>query len=429
MTLSAPAERGLAELIAIAQRDGRLPSIVAAIAQQGQLVWAGSAGDVAGPAADTQYRIGSITKTFTAVLVMQAVRDGLMRLEAPLADYVPEAPFGSALLQDLLSHSAGIAAEPAGPWWERAQGGSFEQLAKANCEAPSLAEPGEMLLYSNLAYALLGEAVARTRGSSWEDLVSTRILQPLGMTRTTVHPAEPHAQGYSVDHFRGTLTPEPASDTAAMGPAGQLWSTLTDLATYSEFVMRGHPEVLEMHWLALMSTPHAPGGSYGLGFHLLPTASGLLVGHTGTMPGFMAKLQTNRSTATAAIVLANGTVGLDPNGLTERMLATAGLREPAQVQAWAPSVDVPEHAEAMVGAWYWGERLHLALWSMGELELRSVTPDDEVETFTYVDGRWVDSLEMPLQVSYRADGSVEWFCFDTYLFTRSPYEPGTPIPR
>ena len=111
------------------------------------------------------------------------------------------------------------------------------------------------------------------------------------------------------------------------------------------------------------------------------------------------------------------------------MLATAGLREPAQVQAWAPSVDVPEHAEAMVGAWYWGERLHLALWSMGELELRSVTPDDEVETFTYVDGRWVDSLEMPLQVSYRADGSVEWFCFDTYLFTRSPYEPGTPIPR
>lgn len=179
MTLSPPAERGLAELIAIAQRDGRLPSVVAAIAQQGQLVWVGSVGDVAGPAADTQYRIGSITKTFTAVLVMQAVRDGLMRLEAPLADYVPEAPFGSALLQDLLSHSAGITTEPAGPWWERTNCDSLSSWLQENCEAPPLAEPGEMLLYSNLAYALLGEAVAPAvgpPGRTWSAPASCNLL-------------------------------------------------------------------------------------------------------------------------------------------------------------------------------------------------------------------------------------------------------------
>jgi CubicO group peptidase (beta-lactamase class C family) len=88
--------------------------------------------------------------------------------------------YGDRTIRSLLSHSSGMHSEPVGPWWERSPGGSFEQ----------------------------------------------RILQPLGMRRTSYLARPPAATGYSVHHFAGTLTEEPAHDTGAMAPAGQLWSSI-----------------------------------------------------------------------------------------------------------------------------------------------------------------------------------------------------------
>jgi CubicO group peptidase (beta-lactamase class C family) len=213
-----------------AQSTGRLPSIVGGIVREGELDWLGTAGDVDDP--DQQYRIGSITKTVTAVLVLQCRDDGLLGLDDPVGRFVPESGYRDATVRELLSHTSGMQAEPVGPWWERSPGIAVADLLAANDGTGRVLEPAVSFHYSNLGYALLGETVARLRESDWWSLVRTRLLDPLGMSRTSYDAQVPHAQGTSVDHFAGTRHDEPHQDTVAMAPAGQLWSTVADLASW-----------------------------------------------------------------------------------------------------------------------------------------------------------------------------------------------------
>jgi CubicO group peptidase (beta-lactamase class C family) len=235
------------------QSHGRLPSIVGGVLRDGELAWTGAAGDVPGDPDARQYRIGSITKTFVAAAVLRLRDAGLLTLDDPIGRFVPETGYASSTIRSLLSHTSGMQSEPAGPWWERSPGGDFATLAVRNDGSAAVAGPGDFFHYSNLGFALLGEAVARTAGSTWWDVVATEILGPLGMTRTTFHPEPPHAQGYSVDHFAGTLTHEPHQDTGAMAPAGQVWSTVTDLARWADLLATGHPDVLARETLDEMA--------------------------------------------------------------------------------------------------------------------------------------------------------------------------------
>ena len=81
---------------------------------------------------DTQFRIGSITKTMTAVLVMQCRDDGLLDLDDPIKRFVPETGYASATVRSLLAHVSGMQSEPVGPWWERSPGIPVEELLAAN---------------------------------------------------------------------------------------------------------------------------------------------------------------------------------------------------------------------------------------------------------------------------------------------------------
>jgi len=169
----------------------------------------------------------------TAVLVMQCRDDGLLDLDDRIGRHVPETGYADATVRSLLAHVSGMQSEPVGPWWERAPGVCVETLLAANDGSGAVFAPGEQWHYSNLGFGLLGEAVARLRGAPWFDLVEQRILAPLGMTRTSYLPEEPYARGLSVHHLANTLTPEPLQDTGAMAPAGQLWSTVEDLARFA----------------------------------------------------------------------------------------------------------------------------------------------------------------------------------------------------
>ena len=195
----------------------RLPSIVAGVATAGTVSWVGGAGDVPGDPADTQYRIGSITKTLVAVLVMRARDEGLLSLDDPIGRFVPESGYAEATIGSLLAHSSGMQSEPVGPWWERSPGVAVDALLSANDGTGRVAGAGEYYHYSNLGFALLGEAVARLRGAAWWDVVTAELLEPLGMTRTSYLPVAPHAQGHSVVHFTGELADEPHQDTRRDG--------------------------------------------------------------------------------------------------------------------------------------------------------------------------------------------------------------------
>src|SRR6202044_1152416 len=256
--------RLLAARLAEEQAAHRLPSVAAGLARRGELAWSGGRGRIDGaegpaPDADVQYRAGSITKTFIAVAVLRLRDEGRLRLTDPVGTHIEAADAAPLTVGQLLSHTSGLRAETAGPWWERTAGSPFEALAAQSLgpDAPRL-PPGWQYHYSNVGYALLGELVARLRGRPWYDVIADELPAPLRMDPTPVRPQPPHATGFAVHPHPNLLLPEPEHDAEAMGPAGQLWTTVTDLARWAGFLAGAGPAqgtLLDPATLAEMRRP------------------------------------------------------------------------------------------------------------------------------------------------------------------------------
>jgi CubicO group peptidase (beta-lactamase class C family) len=428
--------RRLLARVARWQVDGRLPSMVAGVVRDGGLAWAGGRGDVPGELTDTQYKIGSITKTLTAVLVLQLVEEGLLSLDAPAAEVLGDVGYADRSIRQLLAHSGGLQAEPAGSWWERTEGGTFEDLAAANDGTTAAFDPDRRFHYSNLGYGLLGEVVARLRGQTWWEAVEERVLAPLGMTRTSYHATGTHALGWSVHPYAQTLIPEPLPDTAAMAPAGQVWSTVSDLATYCSFLLEGHDAVLPADVLARAFTPQAGEESsglayaHGLGFQVFRGGAGTLVGHSGSMPGFHAICLVDRTRRTGVVGLVNATGGVPVAAFGAALLDELERCEPTLPPVWRPNASVPEAFADVLGVWHWGATPYVLACEGGDLVARRRSV--ELWRFAAVDGRIVGTRGYhageELHVVRRDDGSVSHLDVGTFILTRQPYEPGAPIP-
>ena len=151
------------------------------------------------------------------------------------SDHVPGSAFGRATIAQLLTHTSGLQSETDGPWWERTPGGDWAALM-----APSPVQrmrAASRYHYTNVGYAALGELVARARGFAVGGRrPGATCCDPLGMTRTTTRPAGKAAVGQAVHPFADLLLTEPEHDAGAMAPAGQLWSTVVDLARWAAFL-------------------------------------------------------------------------------------------------------------------------------------------------------------------------------------------------
>lgn len=420
--------------VAAAQSESRLPSIVAGVVRSGSLVWTGARGrfaDRAGtaPSVGTQYRIGSISKTFTAVLVMQCRDEGLLSLADPVGKHLPGVPFGDLTVRHLLAHSGGMYAEPAGDWWERHPGVSFDVLAAAMDESAAAGPPDRRHHYSNLGYGVLGELVARLRGASWMDVVRRRVLEPLELHRTTYLPSPPAADGFSVHPFSGQLEDEPAYDSGAMAPAGQLWSTVSDLAVYASFWIDPVSEVLSPGTVEEMTTPQASdpaenlSASYGLGLRLVADGPYQLSGHTGSMPGFLAGLFVDRDRKLGAVALANATSGRC-SAVSTALIGILDRHEPGLPPEWVPEATISDGVE-LLGHWYWGNTPHFFTVSGGMLvlgrpgggrESRFVPNPDG--TYTGLDGYFAGEV---LHVVRAEDGTIHHLALATFILTRTPY--------
>ena len=347
-------------MLADVQANGRQPSMVAAVVRRGHVVWSSTRGEATGgiePGTDLQYRIGSITKVLTAMAVLQCRDDGLLDLDEPVAAYVPDAPLGDTQLRRLLAHSGGLPAEPHGPWWERHNAGDLGPLFERTAQQRTVVPPGSQFHYSNLGYGVLGAAVAAVRASSWYDVVRQRLLEPLGMSRTSYLPSAPFAQGYSVHPHTGRLHREPHTDTGAMAPAGQLWSTAADLTRLAAFLITPNSSVLTPASLREMTTVQAstPGqayGGYGLGLRVEAADGVSRVGHSGSMPGFLAGLVAEPATGLAAVAVANATAGATPR-LPGTLVDHVRRCEPEPAPVWRPEL-VVDGADELVGNWFWG---------------------------------------------------------------------------
>ncbi|WUV74573.1 beta-lactamase family protein [Streptomyces sp. NBC_01477] len=459
--------RALLHRVAVGQREGRTPSLVGAVVRDGALVWCGSRSMIEGhaPDADTQYRIGSITKSFVAVQVMRLRDEGLLDLGDPLSRHLPETAArpggagqavteagqvgldaaglraaGRLTVGQLLSHTSGLASETPPPWWERTPGALRPELADLLGADPVKHRAGRRYHYSNPGFALLGALVEQVRGVPWGEALRAEILDPLGMARTTLLPQAPAAGGFAVHPWADVMRPETVADTGRMAPAGQLWSTAADLARWVAFLTAGRDGVLSVATLEEMRQPAAPpeaadpDGGYGLGLQLSRRGGRLLAGHTGSMPGFLATVWVSAEDGVGAIALANATSGPAVAAIAADLLAITADAEPGLPAAWRPADALDRDLLELAGPWYWGpQAFALRIDADGGPRLTPLTGQGRATRFHVEhDGTWTGRegyyAGETLRVVRGTDGSVSHLDLGSFVFTREPYDPSAPLP-
>ncbi|MEV6480516.1 serine hydrolase domain-containing protein [Streptomyces sp. NPDC051576] len=436
--------RALLHRIAVAQAEGRAPSLVAAVVRDGRAVWHGARTSVDGhgPDENVQYRIGSITKTFTAVLVLRLRDEGVLDLGDPLEKHLPGTGAGEATIAQLLAHTGGLAAESPAPWWERTPGSLRPELRDVLGEQPLLHPVGRRFHYSNPGYTVLGALVEELRGAPWMDVLRREVLEPLGLDRTSAQPQAPHAGGWAVHPWADALLPEPAEDLGRMAPAGQLWSTTGDLARFAAFLTHGDDRVLSAESVREMRTPAAPaeaddvvdGAAYGLGLQIQHRDGRLLIGHSGSLPGFLANLTISLADDVSVVVLANCTSGPLLASVGADLVRIVAEAEPRIPDPWRPMPEVDAAVLELVGQWYWGTHgFALRLTADGGASLEPLADSGRRSrfrangdgTWTGLEGYYAGELLRPVR---RSDGSVSHLDLGSFVFTRQPYEEGASVP-
>jgi D-alanyl-D-alanine-carboxypeptidase/D-alanyl-D-alanine-endopeptidase len=287
------------------------------------------------PDGRTSFQIGSVTKVFTALLLADAVHRGEVDLDAPLVSLFPETathPAGRPItLVDLATHCSGLPRLPTGLWRQALRHRSdpyasftHEGLVAALARTPKR-PPTARARYSNFGTGALGEALARAAGSTYEQLVTTRIATPLGMRDTGVsadHAAAVVATGHT---RRGTPTCD--WHLPVLAGAGALRSSATDLLTFLGAHL--HPDTAP--WPAALRTvmePRRPAGRHlqvALGWHVLEQEGrGPVWWHNGGTGGFCSFVGMNPAEGTAVAVLTNSARSVDRIGML--LLSRSGRR-------------------------------------------------------------------------------------------------------
>jgi CubicO group peptidase (beta-lactamase class C family) len=435
----------LRAILAEAQSEHRLPSVAGAAVRAGEIVWADAvgladaeAGQDATP--EHQYRIGSITKTFTAVAVMQLRDEGKLDLEDRLDAHLDVPARGELTLRSMLSHGSGLQREIPGDVWETLEFPSSTTDLLATLEhAEQLLAPGERWHYSNLAFILLGEVIAKLSGLPYEDYVERRILQPLGLARTSFSPEPPTAVAYSLEPYSDVLRREPmlVERTGGIAAAGQLWSTVGDLCRWASFLADPDPNVLAPESLELMTSvqtmadPYRWTRAWGVGLMLQRKDERVYCGHDGGMPGYVANVLVNREDKLGAAVLMNGE-NVSPAEIALALVDKAREHFPPEAGAWRPAEPPPPELASALGRW-WSEGAEFVFrWHDGRLEARwSEAPAWQPwarferldgDRFRTVFGRERGEL---LRLVRDAKGTVTRMYWATYPLSREPEVTGT----
>jgi len=420
-----------------AQSQWHSPAVSAGIVRDGALVWSMHVGSarldpITAPTDDTQYMIGSITKTFTAVLIMRLRDSGTLSLDDRLEQYLPQTRHGAMTIRSMLAHASGLQREPVGRIWESLDAPDRERLLRELEDAEQVLPVHFAFHYSNLAFGLLGQIVEQLEGRPWGDAVTERILAPLEMRNTGLDPDDAgRALGYQVHPHTGAATLEPRFDLKATAPVGGLWSTVADLCRYAAFVADPIGEILSPDTLDEMCRPQIMtdvegwGRAWGLGYDLQRVGERVLAGHGGAMPGFLAGLRVRRPDRVGSVVFANSTAGAETTVLATSLVNAVLDAEPSMAPVWTPSQRQPDF-DGILGSW-WTEGSEIVfevrdnvLWSRvpGGLPIADTRFDRmDADRFRAVAGRERGEL---LEITRGAGGDVERMHFATYALTRTP---------
>jgi CubicO group peptidase (beta-lactamase class C family) len=275
---------------------------------------------------DSKFPTASITKAFTATMVMTLVADGDLELDLPLGAYLPELGGGTAdvggqvTLRHVLSHTSGL------PDIEGTEATSLRRYVLDNCHISDFVlAPGSGLSYSNLGYGLVGLVVEEVTGMSWWQAIDYVLLKPLGLrTSFVVSPDRPYvgATGHSVSRARASVRPVAQTLSLAEAPIGGIAASARELLAFGRVhldagrdpatsTLLDMPTLRQMRHAAVDAEPFGLADGWGLGLALFRGRHTEWWGHDGAADGVCCYLRFNPETGCVIALTTNANTGLD----------------------------------------------------------------------------------------------------------------------
>ena len=395
-TLSARATEAAREVDATFERafeSAPAPGVAYGLIADGQLVHSRGLGTLLvgedrRPDADSAFRIASMTKSFTAATILQLRDDGRLALDEPVATYVadlaglrgPTSDSPPVTVRHLLTHTAGFATDD--PWGDRMQSLDLAEFARLLRAGPTFAfAPGARFEYSNLGYGILGRVITNVAGAEYRDVVTERLLLPLGMTSSGFEadhvPEDRRASGYVKRD--GIWIDEPVDGYGALAAMGGLISTVRDLARWVAFFADAYPprddpegdaplsrasrremQALHVAWPPdvtfdrVAGEPIVGAGGYGFGLTIVHDLEvGTVVTHGGGYPGFGSNMRWHPASGLGVVAVANARYAnvFTPAREALRAAIRTEPRRTRGIAPWSVTEAARRDVEQLIGAW------------------------------------------------------------------------------
>lgn len=335
-----------------------IPGASVAVVKDDRIVWAESygvreVGEQDRVDVETVFAIGSITKSFTAACMMLLVEEGVLDLDRPVTEYKQDLRFVNARLddslttRDLLSHRSGVNANNLVFW---GNGWSRDQVLEKVPFLAAVNQPGKQFLYNNIMFLAAGEVIPQVSEHSWDEFLRERILQPLGMERSSPGLVGlDRLENVASAHFRvdGSWQAVEAVDLHNCGPGGSMYSTAQDMTQFMRMMLNEGDldgvQILDEVFVAEMFEPQiaipAAGGygsimpfsqnrAYGLGWFLHDYYGLRIVEHSGQTDSMHAAMILIPDLELGVVVLSNAlNIGL-PHAMAYRVVDAFLDRDP-----------------------------------------------------------------------------------------------------
>ncbi|HUQ93369.1 MAG TPA: serine hydrolase, partial [Bryobacteraceae bacterium] len=357
---------------------------------------------------ETKFRLGSITKQFTATAIVLLEQRGKLKLQDTLDKHIPDAPgaWGTIQIHHLLSHTAGVPSYTSDASYRREMFKPFPmpELIGRFRSKPLEFEPGAEWKYSNSGYVLLGDIIQRVSGMSYEEFLEKNIFKPIGMNNS----------GY--DHFE-TVFPNRASGYTRAGgrwenaayldmtqphAAGALYSTVDDLYLWDQALATDR--ILSSTALERMYTPVK--NSYGYGWVIAEEFGTKVIGHGGGINGFATFIARTPADKTLVVVLSNvestnaGKIARDLRGiLYDKPVAVPKLRQRISMSG--------EKFDPFQGRYELAPGFQIRVWREGNRFLTQATGQGQAEIFPESDTKFfLKAVDAQISFEKNPEGKV-----------------------
>lgn len=432
-------------------RQGHLPGFAIGVVKNGKLIYSqgfglAKLGSDKPVTSKSLFHMASVTKTFVATAIMQLVENGKIDLDKPLTAYLPyfrmnDPRYGAITIRQMLSHTSGIP-DTIDYHWDKPEydSGALERFVRSVANQPLVGAPGEKFAYSNTAYEMLGDVIAKVSGESFEDYVQHNILTPLGMKDSTLLVREANAQLLTSPHVteNGTLVVSKIFPyNRAHSPSSTLYSSIEDMSRWAiANLNRGELDgrrILKRETVELMWQPvvNALGKKEGISWFTAESGGHRFVMHSGGDVGFESLLVLAPDDSIAVVAMINFADGDKPH-LGDFVNAALQIILPRRPSAPAPAANSapspgptavqmsPEEAKkkadevlaAYVAAL--GGRAALekitSRTAKGTFEVGGIALGGPIEMYAKAPNKTVTTLQIPGQGTYQEgfDGTVGW---------------------